>query len=78
METHQLELWFLVFFRSAIAMSERRIALGVHATVSTMLRAFGPRYGSTSSNKAVGGSGQGFAGKKYFQAREKECRNEAQ
>ena len=70
METHQLESWFLAFFRSAIAMSERRIALGVHATVSTMLRALVPRYGSSGSNKAVGSRGWGFAGKK-FSRREK-------
>ena len=47
METHELELWFLVFFRTSIAISERRIAFCVHATVPTMLRAFGRRYGST-------------------------------
>ena len=34
METHQLELWFLSFFRSAMAMSERRIAPGVRSTPS--------------------------------------------
>jgi hypothetical protein len=28
-ETQQLEMWFLAFFRSAIAMSERRIGLHV-------------------------------------------------
>jgi hypothetical protein len=76
-EIQWLELWFLVFFGTAIAMSERRIALGVHATVSTMLRALGPRYCSTGSNKAVRGSRQRFAGKKHFRAREKELGNEA-
>jgi hypothetical protein len=55
-ETHQLELWFLVFFRSAIAISERRIALGVHATVSTVLRPFGRGYGNAEA-KQSGGNG---------------------
>ena len=55
-------------------MSERRIVLGVHATVSTMLRAFGRRCGNRRSNKAVGANGPGFAGKKQLRAREKEFR----
>jgi hypothetical protein len=56
METQELELCFLVFFRSAIGICERRIGFSVHATASAVLRAFGRRYGSTGSNRAVGAS----------------------
>lgn len=60
MEIQWLELWFFGFFRSAIAMSERRIVLGVHATVSTMLGAFGLRYGNTEVKQSGGRHREGF------------------
>jgi len=43
-EAQQFELWFLAFFRSAVAISGRRTSFCIHATVCGMLGAFG-RYG---------------------------------
>jgi len=62
-ETHQSELWFLAFFRSAIAISERRTSFCIHATVCGMLGAFS-RYG--------------LASKKQVWKKEREGRNETQ
>ena len=45
------------FFPNAIAMSERRIALGSHANVSAMLELSDRGTGTRRSSKAVGGSG---------------------
>jgi hypothetical protein len=67
-EAQQLEMWFLGFPRSAIGVSERRIALGVHATVSTVLRKLRTELRKYADETSRGREPVGFCRQSRFRA----------